>query len=165
MKTVIEENAFEAIPGTSVFWLVSDDETHAEVFSRQAYPLRLKLNPAWWFQNLAEPDPPEWYKPSEKTWWRYVAWYCRNPLHNMGRYVVGVCDRNYSIIGTAPVRATTFSDANLDRIGWKWSVIRLGWMRLPFVAYENSRITFYIGWQWWGFFGVKLVLNKTPTIF
>lgn len=165
MKVVLEDNSFEAAPGKQVMWYVEDDQTSAYVINRVTYPLSKKLNPIWWVQNLAEPSPPDWYKPNQNQKWRYVSWYCRNPLQNMGRYVLGVCDRNYSIRGTSPVLATMFSDANINKTGWKWSIISLTWLRLPFICYESDQFTFYIGWQWWGFFGIKLVFNKTPTIF
>ena len=157
MKIIVHENAFEAVPGKQVTWLATAPETSAMVENRQPFSWRLKINPVWWFQNLAEPDPPEWYKPGAARWWRYVGWYMRNPLQNFGRYVVGVCDRNYIIVGSPPVLETTAR-------GWKWSVIHLRWLRLPFVSYENEWITFYAGWQWWGFAGVKFNLNKTPSL-
>lgn len=175
MRTVLEDNAFEAIPGTQVTWIINDEDTIATVSNRQQYPLKWKLNPIWWFQNLAEPDPPEWYKPDSRQSWRVFCWYCRNPLHNMGRYVIGVCDRNNTVEGTAPILITNFSDSENEEIqkktGWKNSVIKIGRLKLPFYSYEGPlffnkfSVTFYVGWQWWGFFGFKFVSNKTPTIF
>src|SRR6516162_8716786 len=34
-------------------------------------------------------------------------------------YVIGGCDRNYIVIGTAPVYATNWSDVHPDKTGWK----------------------------------------------
>lgn len=154
MKIIVHENAFEAEPGKQVTWRIAAPETLARVENRQPLRWRLKINPVWWFQNLAEPDPPEWYKPDAARWWRYVGWYLRNPLQNFGRYVVGVCDRNYLVVGTAPVLGTTTFE-EFGKPGWKWSIIRLKWLRLPYISFENDKIIFYAGWQHWGFFGFK----------
>src|SRR5438105_15424121 len=39
-----------------------------------------KFNPIWWFENIDDPDPPEWYRPNQRL--RHFLWYCRNPFHN-----------------------------------------------------------------------------------
>lgn len=123
-----------------------------------------KFNPIWWFLNFEEPDPPDWYLPERTTaWWRLLSWYLRNPFQNFGRYVLGVCDQNYIVRGSAPVWATTYLDDDPNHSGgWKFSIIYLGWLRLPFVSFENARICFYAGWQHWGFFGAKFNIKQSP---
>lgn len=141
-------------------WFVSGDKKEAVVTGRVKKPLWKKLNPLWWFFNEGEPLPPVDYLPGNPL--RVVLWYVRNPFQNFGQYVLGVYDRNYTVYGTSPVLATTWHDVHpKDRLGFKWSVIRLGWLRLPFVSYTGKKVVWYLGWQWWGFFGAKFnVLNS-----
>jgi hypothetical protein len=122
-----------------------------------------KLSPVWWFLNDEEPQPPAWHKPDSTRWWRVASWYLRNPFQNFGKYIVGVYDRNYTVTGTDPVCATDWLDVPPgNRTGFKWSVIRLsGGIRLPFVSYVGKRVCWYMGWQWWGFFGFKFNILKS----
>jgi hypothetical protein len=135
------------------------------VSGRLAQPIWKKLNPVWWFLNDDEPDPPSWQLPGKPYLVRQLSWYARNPLHNFGKYVLGVCDRNYTVTGTAPVYVTVWSDIDPSNTGWKASTIRIGWVRLPFVAYENEYVIWYAGWQWSGFFGLKLNIKNSPIQF
>lgn len=119
-----------------------------------------KLWPAWWrlplwsFLNDGEPLPPATYLPDAS--FRLLRWYLRNPFQNAGQFILGVTDRDYVVCGKAPLMPTTMMEADPPRAGWKWSVIVIGWVRLPFVSYESERWTFYAGWQpAWGFFGFK----------
>ena len=89
----------------------------------------------------------------------------RNPLQNFGKYVLGVGDRNYAVVGTKPVYATIWSDVDPVKTGWKVSTIRVDGLRLPFVSYENEYLIWYAGWQWSGFFGFKFNIKKSPTQF
>lgn len=130
------------------------DSDAAWVTGRTLRPWTKKINPVWWFMNDDDPSAPGWYMIDKPQWIRNVAWYMRNPLQNFGRYVVGVCDRDYSITGTAPVLGTTIFE-EFGKPGWKWSIIKLKWLRLPFISFENDKIIFYAGWQYWGFFGFK----------
>jgi hypothetical protein len=95
-----------------------------------------------------------------------AAWYLRNPFQNAGKYVLGVYDRNYRVEGEAPCCATTWADVpGSTRTGFKVSWITLsdgGWFSLPFVSYTGTRVLWYVGWQWWGFFGVKFNVLKSP---
>ena len=122
-------------------------------------PLRLKLNPLWWFMNAEEPWPPGWYLPGRLIVIRTICWYLRNPLQNFGHYVLGVHDRNYEVYGPCPVMTHMWEDAAPPRTGWKWSVIKLGWLRLPFISY-SGRILFYAGWQPNGFAGLKFNIKN-----
>lgn len=152
-------------------WKVSDDGRTATVTGRRRRDQKWSFG--WFFQNDLEPEPPREYKPNDK--YRRFKWYMRNPLQNFGRWVVGVCDRNYTVVGTAPVRLTAWNDIvgwdepgfkhrGLLR-GWKWSSIRLGWLRLPFVSYTGKYVMWYFGWQYWGFFGAKFnVLRSSVQI-
>lgn len=108
---------------------------------RTLKPLGKKLNPVWWFMN------------DDETSTDFVFKYIRNPLSNFCDYVIGVCDRNYTVRGTDPVELTAWND--VGQLGWKWSVISLGWLRLPFVSYSGKRVLWYVGWQYGGNFGVK----------
>jgi hypothetical protein len=150
---------------SSESWLISPDGQTASVSGRLAQPIWKKLNPVWWFLNDDEPDPPSWQLPGKPYLVRQLSWYARNPLHNFGKYVLGVCDRNYTVTGTAPVYVTVWSDIDPSNTGWKASTIRIGWVRLPFVAYENEYVIWYAGWQWSGFFGLKLNIKNSPIQF
>jgi len=75
---------------------------------------------------------------------------------------LGVCDRNYTVIGTAPVYATTWSDIYPAKTGWKLSTIHLGKLRLPFISYDGEQVLWYAGWQWSGFFGFKFNIKNSP---
>ena len=129
------------------------------VTGRARQPLRRKLSPLWWFMNDQEPNPPPWYLPRRNAPLRAISWYLRNPLQNFGNYVLGVCDRNFTVYGTAPVMLVMWDDAVPPRTGWKWSVIRLRWLRLPFISY-SGRVLFYAGWQPNGFFGFNLNIKN-----
>src|SRR5262245_11840247 len=140
----------ESLPNGT--WVVSADGQTASVNGRVERSIWKKLNPVWWLLNDDEPDPPDWQLPGKPYLIRQLSWYLRNPLQNFGRYVVGVYDRNYTVVGTAPVYATNWSDVHPNRTGWKTSTIHIGWLRLPYVSYENEHMLWYAGWQWSGFF-------------
>ena len=129
------------------------------LFGRTRISWTKKINPWWWLQNDHEPLAPDWYHP-EWPEWRRNFWFnvIRNPLSNFSAYVIGVKDRDYVIRGTWPVDAGTLADVGLT--GWKWSLIELGWLRLPFVGYASKRILFYTGWAWEGNLGAKFVVRK-----
>jgi hypothetical protein len=142
-------------------WIISADLQTASVSGRVEQSIWNKLNPLWWFLNDDEPDPPFWQLPGKPYLIRQVSWYLRNPLQNFGHYVLGVHDRNYTVVGTAPIYATNWSDTGLDRQGWKVSMIHLGALRLPFVSYEDEYFLFYAGWQWSGFLGLKFNIKNS----
>ena len=62
-------------------------------------------------------------------------------------FVVGVEGHDYTVTGPAPVLLTTLYDANPRQYGWKWSVIKCGWLRLPFVSYSGTKCLWYLGWR------------------
>ena len=122
-----------------------------------------KINPIWWFLNNDEPLPKTGlasYYPGRPYWLAVISWYIRNPLVNFSDYVVGVCDRNYVIYGSAPVMTVILSD--IGKTGWHWSVIKLGILRLPFVSYAGKRIAFYAGWQPAGCLAFKFNILNSP---
>jgi hypothetical protein len=130
------------------------------VEGRQKFPLYKKLNLLWWFLNEYEPAPPGWYNPAQNFWLRLLSWYLRNPFQNAGNYVFGVCDRNFSVRGLAPVMWTTYDDLEPPCTGLKWSIISLGCLRLPFISYVSAHFLAYAGWQPNGFFGFKFNLKN-----
>ena len=142
-------------------WTVSPDGRTASVTGRLAQPVWKKLNPVWWFLNDDEPDPPDWHLAAKPYVIRQLSWYARNPFQNFGKYVLGVYDRNYTVVGTAPVHATSWSDIHPGGTGWKVSTIHVAGLSLPFVSYENEHVLWYAGWQWWGFFGFKLKVKHS----
>jgi hypothetical protein len=73
-----------------------------------------------------------------------------------------VHDRNYTVVGVAPVYVTNWSDIDRDKTGWKSSTIHIEGLRLPFIAYENKYLLWYAGWQWSGFFGFKFNIKNSP---
>ncbi len=116
-------------------------------------PWSKKVNPLWWFLN------------DDETSTNFVFKYIRNPMSNFCDYVIGVCDRNYTYYGTAPVDVTAWNDLPGDRTGWKWSVIQLGWLRLPFVSYTGKHVMWYAGWEVTGNFGLKFnILHSTVQV-
>lgn len=139
-------------------WTQSADRRSAIVTGRERMPLYKKLNPLWWFGNTEEPRPPEGLYVGNPEWLRVLRWYLRNPFQNFGKYVLGVYDRNYTVTGTPPVLLTAWSDWPNGRTGFKFSVIGIGLLRLPFVSYTGKRVMWYAGWQWWGYFGFKFNL-------
>jgi len=159
---VVLANLVPASPEFEESWTTSSDGQTISVSGRVKRPIWKKLNPVWWFLNEDEPDPPDWQLPGMPYIIRQLSWYVRNPLHNFGKYVLGVCDRNYTVIGTAPVYATTWSDIYPAQTGWKLSTIHLGKLRLPFISYAGEHVLWYAGWQWSGFFGFKFNIKNSP---
>lgn len=114
----------------------------------------------WWFMNDDDPTPDDWYMPGKAQWWRVVCWYFRNPMSNFFKYVVGVKDRNFTIQGTYPLNWATMAD--VGQTGWKWSVISLGWLRLPFASYAAEKWLVYLGWRYEGGLGFKFNWHTNP---
>lgn len=124
------------------------------VTGRVKKPLSKKLNPVWWWKNDDDPNPPDWFAGSKLAWW------IRNPFHNLTFYVVGVADRNYTVYGKAPAGLSVRAD--LDEFGWQWSVILAGGiLPLPWLSYTGRRVTWYMGWQPTGKLGFKFVVHRS----
>ena len=104
-------------PTPTETWVISPDGQTASVTGRVRQPIWIKLNPVWWFLNDDEPDPPEWQLPGKPFVLRQLSWYLRNPLHNFGKYVLGVRDRNYTVVGATPIYATIWSDVDPAKRG------------------------------------------------
>lgn len=113
-----------------------------------------KWNPIWWFGNVDDPEPPDWYRPGSPC--RRPLWQLRNPLHNFTFYVIGIADRPFT-------RAGRFPDAVFAPDGgWNWAVARCKWVRLPFISYNGEWWRFYLGWRERGNFGGKVNFGKLP---
>lgn len=107
----------------------------------------LKFNPVFWFGNIDDPVPADWYRPENRM--RTFLWHCRNPFHNLFFYVIGIADKEFEIAGKFPGRIS-----NPDG-GWNWTVCKYKWLRLPLVSYQRGRFNFYLGWRNRGNFGMK----------
>ena len=122
---------------------------------------RKKINPVWWLMNgetwtapITNNDAP--YIPEvTNQLHRDFYWWCRNPAANFFEYVVGICDRTFTVTGPAPAMQTTWYDSNPREYGWKWAVLSCSWVRLPFVSYSGKRVLWYLGWRPGGGLGFK----------
>jgi len=130
-----------------------DGSITGAVAGRVKKPAWPKVNPIWWLYNSDDPMPPLWYQPNTWNWLRTIMWYARNPFHNLQFYVIGVADRNYSMVTTWVNPAV--KDGNYR------SSISVGWLRLPFVSRENAKITFHLGWQYNGDFAIRFYVNNS----
>lgn len=138
------------------------------ITGRTPFPLSKKLNPLWWLVgpdgwNVPEINNGVPYLPEVKSKLlrRFYWFFCRNPLMNFVGYVIGIEDRNYSVTGTAPVLRTTGRDCEPQQLGWRWAILRSGWLVLPFVSCWNGHMEFYLGWRpASGGFGFKLVFPR-----
>ncbi len=94
-----------------------------------------KLNPIFWFGNLDDPAPPEWFSGSR------LAWFWRNPMHNLCFYVLGFCQYRSTSYGKHP--ETVFADQ-----GWNWAITFIwNWLPLPFISYRGTNWRWYVGWK------------------
>jgi hypothetical protein len=121
---------------------------------RVLIPWTKKINPLWWLVGPDGWNAPEFnngapYLPGvTNVWLRRFYWFgCRNPLMNVVGFVIGVEDRNYSVTGSAPVLLTTGRDGVPPIIGWRWAILSVGRLRLPYVSYWGGRLEFYLGWR------------------
>ena len=113
-----------------------------------------KWNPIWWFGNVDDPEPPDWYRPGSAN--RRWLWQLRNPLHNFTFYVFGIADKPFTRTGKFP-DAVFAPDG-----GWNWAVTKHKWVRLPFISFNGERWRFYLGWRERGNFGGKVNFGKLP---
>lgn len=145
-----------------------------QMTDRVLIPWTTKINPLWWLVGPDGWEVPEInngqpYLPEVKNvWLRRFYWFiCRNPLMNFMGFVIGVEDRNYRVTGTAPVLRTTGRDCDPQQLGWRWAVLSVGWVRLPYVSYWGRfpltprKLEFYLGWRpHSGGFGAKIVFAE-----
>jgi len=148
---------------------------------KKRIPWRKKLNPLWWCGNDDDPEPPEWFEPTELDHERRNRWLRRNPGHNFTWYVLGVADQEFTRYGIAP------QDVFRPGGGWNACVILRrrfpaglvlllalalsglpGWAHalaaagaviyglLPFVSYRGRRWKWYVGWREKGNLGAKV---------
>lgn len=111
-----------------------------------------KWNPIWWFGNVDDPEPPEWYRPGSTN--RRWLWRLRNPLHNFTFYVIGIADKPFTRTGKFP-NAVFAPDG-----GWNRAVARYKCVCLPFVSFNGTRCRFYFGWRERGNFGCKMNFGR-----
>lgn len=90
---------------------------------------------------------------SDWRWWRAVAWWFRNPFHNLTWYVLGVADKE------RVVRGPWAPSFHRPEGGWLWcftDVQVLGFtVSLPFISYLSATRKGYAGWRPSGSFGFK----------
>lgn len=127
---------------------------------RVTKPWYKKINPIWWFGNDDEQNLSEapWYMPNSPQWLRNVGWQLRNPLQNFRAYVVGVQDRNYTVVGKAPVLTVQRDDLVPPETGWQYCFLQLP-IPLPFICFAGKHVVWYAGWQPSGFFGFKFNIH------
>ena len=117
------------------------------ITGRRRQPLRRKLNPLWWFLNDAEQRLDDgttgWYMPGQPQWLRRLCWELRNPLQNLRAFVLGVQDKNYRVVGRAPVMTVQRDDLVPPQLGWQWCVLYGGDLVVPrvFVSHCGRRVT------------------------
>ena len=129
---------------------------------RQRVPLRLKLNPIWWFRNDYEQQLPDWYEPGLPRDVRQRDWSIRNPLQNFRAVVAGVEDKNYSVVGRAPVLTVQRNDLQPPERGFQWCVLHGGdlWLPRAFLSYSGKHVVWQLGHQPSGFWAfVKFNLH------
>lgn len=86
----------------------------------------------------------------------FVFRYIRNNSMNFKRFVIGVADRGHWVTGSGEDPTIVIS-SDIGERGWKWSVIWIGPVPLlPFVSYAGDVFEFYLGWQPWGEFAIKI---------
>lgn len=134
--------------------------TESAVFSGRTHkPFLHKINPIWWLKNDDDPLPPDWYHPEWSGWRRWLTWHVvRNPGHNFMHYVLGVKDRNFTVVGTG----STTDKLDIGERGWCWCVIKAGpeiWIARPYISHTGYVFSWHIGWMWDGAFGLRFILR------
>lgn len=116
-----------------------------------------KANPVFWFGNIDDPNPPDWYLPGNSL--RRPMWlHVRNPAHNFMFYVIGVADKDVARSGRYP--EVVFNPYG----GWNNCVTAKGRMRLPILSYQRGWFYFYFGWRERGNFGIKFTITKPKVV-
>jgi hypothetical protein len=92
---------------------------------------------------------------STLTGWRLaVAWWLRNPCHNLCFHVVGVCDFHPGWSGRFD-GVFPSDDASSEGAHWNWGFCTVGQDKYPFLAYEGLWGRGYIGWRKGGAFAIR----------
>jgi hypothetical protein len=132
---------------------------------RTRKPWYKKINPIWWIMNDDEQtvDAPDakWYHPKWPHWRRWLYWNAfRNPLQNFRCYVIGIQDRNYSVVGREPVLTVQRNDLQPPENGFQWCLIKTRLPR-PFLSYSGERFIWQIGWQPSRFAEIRFNLHRS----
>jgi hypothetical protein len=141
------------------------------ITDRVPIPVLTKLNPLWWLVgpdgwNVPDINNDAPYLPGVTNVYlrRFYWFFCRNPLMNFVGFVIGVEDRNYTVVGSDQVLCTTGRDCVPVYHGWRWAIIKTKWLRLPFVNYYGGKVEFYLGWRpATGGFGFKFIIHAIST--
>ncbi len=144
------------------------DGSEAVITGRTLHPWTTKINPLWWLVGPHGWEVPEInngapYLPEVKNVWlrRFYWFFCRNPLMNFVGFVIGVEDRNYRVTGSPQVLLTTGRDGTPQILGWRYALLHVGSVKLPYINFYNGSVEFYLGWRpHSGGFGFKLVFPK-----
>jgi len=105
-----------------------------------------KLNPVWWFRNLAEPIAPAWYRPNDPH--HNLKYHLRNPGANFCRFVIGISDKKFVRSGRYPELMAR------PQGGLNFAASRRKLVVLPFFDYRFKKFEIYFGWRDHGSFGM-----------
>ncbi len=90
------------------------------------------------------------WKPHLTGWRRRVAWWLRNPFHNLLWHVLGVVDRQTQQLGDGWRLHGRYPLHNLPPVGarFNWRVMaKDGRPPLPFFALRLGKVELYLGWR------------------
>jgi hypothetical protein len=135
------------------------------ITDRERKPWYLKIFIPWWFLNDSEQtvDEAPWYLPDRPYWYRWMFWNVfRNFAQNFFCFVLGVADRNYTVVaGPADPLVIQLDDLVPPQFGFQLSVIKIGVLRLPWVCYSGRRVVLALGWQPNGKFEGKVNIHRS----
>lgn len=86
-----------------------------------------------------------WNPDCEKSAWRAIRWWFRNPAHNLTHHVIGIYGK--------PFESHIVYENNP---GWSKSTRVLDNKQYPYWNYRGHGIQFYFGWRASGAFGIAL---------
>ncbi|NOZ68016.1 MAG: hypothetical protein GXP46_01905 [Deferribacteres bacterium] len=116
---------------------------------------RQKINPIWWFGNIDDPEPPDWFEPTQLNYERRRGWRFRNPFHNFFWYVLGIADKEFTAHGKAT------ENVFVDGLNYTFLKTKHLPVCFPFISYRGLGIKFYVGWRPdSGAFGLKLTIDR-----
>lgn len=123
-----------------------------QMAGREQISIGEKLNPLWWMVGpngwtAPEINNGEMYLPDvTNQFLRNFYWFCRNPFMNAVGFVLGVEDKDYLAVGSAPVLLTTLRDATPPQSGWTWAVL---WPPFSLAALAVCLIVSALAYLWW----------------